>query len=38
MLTLAEQQGVAHRWTFGPIRAHAFASVEQPSVVEVAHV
>lgn len=30
MLTLAEQQGLAHRWTFGPTRAHAFASVAPP--------
>jgi hypothetical protein len=38
MLTLAEQQGLAHRWTFGPIRAHAFASVAQtPSGREGAH-
>jgi hypothetical protein len=30
MLTLAEEQGVAHRWVFGSNRAHAFASVPQP--------
>jgi hypothetical protein len=29
VLTLAEQQGVAHRWITGPTRAHAFARVPQ---------
>lgn len=31
VLTLAQQEGRAHRWVFGPSRAHAFAALPQGS-------